>query len=265
MCERNGVSLLQAIAAMSGTSVRLHDVVKCYDGVGDVSTWLKKFELVAKMRGVEKQEEVLPLFLEGPAFAIYEHLSDADKGDLAKIKKALVDAFAMDAFSAFDQLKMRSLQDGESVDVYMAELRKLAALAGVSSDNLLRCSFVTGLPKSVSAQIRATARVECMELDSLVRAARTVVSEVTPRTVHVEVAAARVENHRQQDQNKAKGSINTKRELKCFQCGGPHFKQWCPQIMCHQCGKTGHMSKNCSATAKSVNDCGEPCAPAASL
>ena len=69
-----------------------------------------------------------------------------------------------------------------------------------------------------------------MELDSLVTTARTVVSVVNSQIVHVEVAAARVESYCQQDQDEAKGSINTKKELKCFQCGEPRLKQWCPQI-----------------------------------
>ena len=48
----------------------------------------------------------------------------------------------------------------EPVDVYMTELRKLARLAGNTSDKLLLRAFEVGLPSVVSHELRATTNIE---------------------------------------------------------------------------------------------------------
>ena len=46
-----------------------------------------------------------------------------------------------------------------TVDVYLSDLRRLAKLAQVESDSLLRRAFVVGLPAVVSRDLKALAKV----------------------------------------------------------------------------------------------------------
>ena len=100
-------------------------------------------------------ESFIPLRLTGGAFAVYQQLPDADKRDSGKITKALQTAFAVDSFTAYEQFVGRRLHPGETVDVFLAELRRLAVPFGRLCDNMLSCAFVAGLPDTVK---RADAR-----------------------------------------------------------------------------------------------------------
>ena len=78
----------------------------------------------------------------GGAFAVFQQLKEEDKRDFDWIKAALYTAFAVDGFMAFDQFAERWLHHRESVDVYLAELRRLSVLFGGISDHGLACQIV---------------------------------------------------------------------------------------------------------------------------
>ena len=90
----------------------------------NVVEWLEKAELVCDLRGIAHLETVIPLRLTGGAFAVYQQVPDADKLNVGKITKALRTAFAVDSFTAYEQFVRRRLQPGETVDVFLAELRR---------------------------------------------------------------------------------------------------------------------------------------------
>ena len=96
------------------------------------------------------------MFLEGPAFAVYSEMDEDLKEDIEAIKQTLTDAFSLNAFQAYEQFTHRRWKE-EPVDVYLSDLRRLAKLAGIESDSLLRRAFVVGLPASVSREIKAYA------------------------------------------------------------------------------------------------------------
>ena len=58
-------------SALAPFTVRIHDVVRPFSGEGDIVKWLEKVEMVARLRGITDLQNVLPLFLEGPAFAVF--------------------------------------------------------------------------------------------------------------------------------------------------------------------------------------------------
>ena len=62
-------------------------------------------------------------------------------------------------FQAYEQLTMRVLSD-ESADVHLTDLRKLARLAGISSDTLLIRAFIVGLPSVVSRELRTVPKID---------------------------------------------------------------------------------------------------------
>lgn len=235
--------------------MRLTDLVKAYDGTGDVCVWISKFELVAKLKKIEEPAQVLPLFLDGPAYSVYCELDDAKKGDVKNIKAALKDAFGVNSFLAYEQLTRRVWQD-EPVDVYLTDLRRLARLAGVETDTLLMRAFVVGLPSQVSRELRASARVSSLSLAELVERARSLMAELVGSSV-VAVAA---KGTSYQGLNRDKRI----QERKCFSCGGPHLLRACPskkKLVCWTCGQEGHISKHC--TGRQGNAQGRVSAPEA--
>ena len=125
------------------------------DGSVNVIEWLEKAELVCALRGITRLEAVLPLRLTGGAFAVYQQLTAEDKDDSGKIKFALKTAFAVDAFTAYELFVARRLQPGETVDVYLAELRRLAVPFGGLPEKALVSAFVAGLPDGAKQLLRA--------------------------------------------------------------------------------------------------------------
>ena len=110
---------------------------------------------------IKEIESIVPLFLEGSAFTIYNELSDSGKKSYEAIKGALVEAFSLNAFQVYEQLTKRVWSD-ESVGVYLTDLRKLVRLAGISSDTLLIRAFIVGLLSFVSWELRAVSKIDSL-------------------------------------------------------------------------------------------------------
>ena len=120
---------------------------------------------------------IFPLYLDGPAFAVFDQMEEEKKKDTQEIERVLLDAFGMNAFQAYDNFRQRTLMSGEPVDVYLSELRRLARLAKVENDDLLRCAFVVGLPEDVWVQLRASVQIFKSSLSTIVVRARVLVAE----------------------------------------------------------------------------------------
>ena len=80
--------------------------------------WVENVELVCELFAMKNVECVLPLRLQGGAFAVYRQLSAEQKADAEQIKQALITAYAADAFNAYDQFVTRNLRPGETVDEF---------------------------------------------------------------------------------------------------------------------------------------------------
>lgn len=238
---------------MAASTVKLGDMLKVFDGSGDIAVWLEKVKLVCGIQKLTDVASVIPLFLEDAAFAVYQQLDDATKKDSSKIEQALLEAFAVDEFQAYDALRNRHWQQHEPVDVYLADIRRLASLAKITSSEMIRCAFVVGFPSHISAQLRSAARVKKEQLAALVEHARVLVAE--------QVGAA------------------------CFvasrPAARPAVKRQPTERRCYGCGKAGHLVRDCryrkfnsesvpTGTSEerrplsSGNDTGRPRAPAAS-
>jgi len=174
----------------------------------DVDEWFDKAELVCELRGISQPETVIPLRLAGGAFAVYQQLPSAEKKDFSKIKQALRTAFAVDSFLAYERFIVRKLQPGETVDVFLAELRKLAVSLGGLPDKVLSCAFVAGLPDAVRQLLRASCRMDTLTIEQLLARARAIMSEETDV-----VAAVRTEvTSSSKSKESAPGPV-------CFWCG----------------------------------------------
>lgn len=238
----------------SGPAVRISGIVRPFSGEGDIVQWMEKLEIVADLRGVQDVPKLLPLFLEGPAFAVYNEMDSTEKNDLSAIKRTLTDAFSINAFSAYEQLIRRTWKD-EPVDVYLSDLRRLAKLAGIESQVLLRRAFIVGLPSVVSRELRALSSVDSTNLSALVDRARVLMAELVTGDLVAISAQPRA----------ARGRSMGQVARKCFQYGGPHFVRNCPspaapsEVSCWTCGGEGHVSRCCSQG----NGSGRAGAPAA--
>ena len=100
-----------------------------YDGTGDVVSWLTRAEMLCQLKGVAAAA-VIPLRLAGGAFHVWSQLSETDRCSLEVVRGALYSAFALDQYAAYETFAARRLMPGEAADVFLADLRRLAALFG---------------------------------------------------------------------------------------------------------------------------------------
>lgn len=241
-------------------SVKLTDIIDKFEDSatsGDFLEWVEKLEMVAALQNVSDLKNFLPLFLKGPAFAVYKQINDADKADYQKVKGALLSAFGTNCFVAYELLQRRVLQDGESVDVYLADLKRLTTLMGQgSADPLLKCAFVAGLPADIAGQLKSIVAIEKLSLDELLGRTRMILS-----TKSSEVSCA----VGYQDRRGA-----------CYNCGSTyHVSRECSRPRkghpsktvrrCFICNETDHLARSCPQkfTSQQGKGSGGASAPAA--
>lgn len=218
---------------------RFADVITQFDGSSDFAEWVKKLELVAKLQKVNELENFLPLYLVGKAFAVYDSLSDNDKSDYKRLKACLLKAFSLDSFSAFEGLLSRRLQVGESVDVYLADLRRLVGLIG-DQQELLKTAFVCGLPTEMKVQLKAATALGSMKMEEVAERARTISFE--DRSGAISAVASRSGPRR---------NPSPAKRINCYRCGDPsHIARSCPtrkasRGCCFLCGEEGHFVAQC--------------------
>lgn len=199
-----------ASASTSSINVKFGDIIRQYDGQGDFSEWLRKLELVADLQGVTTVEKFLPLFLCGGAFSVFESFDEDVRKDYAKLKTALTNAFSLNPCTAYEAFVSRRYVTGESVDVYLSELRRLGRLvSSTTTDSWIKCAFIAGLPENVKSQLKAACSLETMSLALVVERARSLTNA--------------------QETCGAVGLGKEKRPIICFNCRQP-----------------GHLSSNCT-------------------
>ena len=78
-------------------------------------------------------------------------------------------AFYGSSYDAYEQLRKRSLKEGKTVNVYLADLRCLTALIGQNdADPIIKCAFMAGMPSDISTQLKSIAAVGDLSLSELV-------------------------------------------------------------------------------------------------
>jgi hypothetical protein len=236
----------------------LRNVVTPFDGSGDVNAWMKKVRLVGKLKKIKDLAEFVPLYLEGQAFAIYDELDSSEKEDVLKIEAALRSAFEIDRYTAYERLQQRRWVPGEPADIFLSDLRRLAKLACVTDEEVIRGAFITGLPSDVSRQLRPSQKTATCKMSALCEQARILLQQKVSYEI---AAAARDAPRRRYEQRVARqaGREGPVAKLRCFVCEGNHLARMCPkradrrQITCWRCGEPGHVAAACPPG----NDLGE--------
>lgn len=203
-----------------------------FDGTTDVVEWLSRAELICSHRGVDVMD-IIPLRLTGGAFAVWSQLSSEDRTSLTVVKAALHAAFALDENAAYDAFVVRRLRHGESADVFLADLRRLAALFGGVPERTLKCAFIAGLPDAVRRMIRAGSKAENLELtDVLMRTRAVLGDERIALAATSEQTRLRTSRRRQQSNGEvARPEPRPARQPRlCWVCGAPsHLAARCPR------------------------------------
>ena len=150
------------------------DFIKPSTGEGYVVSFITKVELVAVLKKMDDEAKFLPLYLEGHALAIYLEMDETERRDSAKIKNRLKEAFCEGPFVS--HAKLSSMKwDGEEVDVYANEIRRLARLArfeGPSLEHIVKLTFINGLPDYMSVQLQQVGGILDSSLSEILTKAR---------------------------------------------------------------------------------------------
>jgi hypothetical protein len=204
------------------SSIKCSDVVEKFDGTGDFSEWIRKVELVAKLQGLTALENFVPLFLTSGAFTVYESFDNAVKGSYKKLRSALIKAFSTDCFQAYGEFSRRRLLEGEAVEVYLADLKRLAGLISNGKDSeWIKCAFVVGLPDVVRRQLVASCSMERMDIPEIVDKVRAMLKS------RFEVSAVAIDRERFRNNGKPDSKEVSTKSMKCFTCNEGHRAQEC--------------------------------------
>ena len=161
------------------------------------------------------------------------------------IKKRLKTAFLEGAFEAYNKLR-KVTWTRELVDMYAAEIRRLAGLVGYTGQSLektVKMAFVSGFPNHISMELQWLTRIKNMEVEEVLRYARVLVKQTG------ELGAFATSTKSKPGEEEQKVSPSCKFIGKCFRCQGPHLMRDCkepkPDITCSQCSQIGHIRRHC--------------------
>jgi hypothetical protein len=227
-----------------------------FTGDGDFAEWIKKVELVSKLQKLDEIEKFLPLFLSGGAFAVYQSFDEDVKNDYERLKSALLKAFSINPFKAYNEFKSRTLNCGESVDVYLSDLQRLANLICKNvPDDLIKCAFIDGLPHEIQSQLVAACTLNEMGIHEVVEKARCLFNAST-----VDMGASAIVRRMQTDDQPSQSGVQPVKRVYCFHCRGEgHVARNCPEkphlfngagsslklVRCYNCDEMGHMANSC--------------------
>ena len=77
------------------------------------------------------------------------------------------------AFITLKQFVKRQLEPSETVDVYLADLRRLVVPFDGAANCILECAFLAGLPNDISRLLRASSKLDELGIDKLLARAKT--------------------------------------------------------------------------------------------
>ena len=124
---------------------------------GDVVEWFQWYEICCRANAWDADKKALKLqtLLEDEALAVWLELTDEQQKDYAVTKAKIIDAIMPMEFVSLDDFHKRSLLPGESLTLYVHQLKQLLTqampgIADAARDQLLLHQFLARLPQEVS-------------------------------------------------------------------------------------------------------------------
>ena len=229
---------------------------------GDAREWFQKFEICSDANGWDgaKKAKKLPTLLEGEALAAWMELTEDEKRDFGVVKEKLIRKLAPLEFVSLEQFQKRAIFPGESIGMYLYELKRLLRqampeLAEDASQQLLIHQFLAGLPAPVSRQLRAVGNTTNLE-QIVERAKVLMVVDSSEKIAAIQSENSEVSSLKAQIQELTEQVAvlttqkSTKKQLQCFHCKQVgHIQRYCPNRVrerrCYVCGRLGHIAVNC--------------------
>ena len=237
----------------------------------DARAWFKRFEVCSAANGWDAAKKLLrlPTLLRGRAWAVFDSLGEDDTDTFDHLKAALLLRLSPDTdedrMVAREKLSVRKFRDGgESIDELARDLERLLDRASPGlpvnvRDTELRFHLINALPEQVAFQLKLLPKKPFAETISKARelcliynradAARSVNqlqdSATTTRLDRMEATLLGLSEQLM--------TLNTQRRdtVSCYNCGkqghlARNCRMQCPPVpTCFNCGKRGHLARNC--------------------
>ena len=165
------------------TTLKLVDALRCFRGEAneDLELWLDRFRVALDVTGKWSSDKdrdaemarLMPLFLEGRAYATWKRLTDAEKNDLGKVKTALRRVYGLSKAAAWRKIKSLRLFPGDLVDVLADEITGLLkiVLDDDPPEALVAITLIDALPRKLAEQV-SLLHGESMDLQEVISCAK---------------------------------------------------------------------------------------------
>lgn len=222
------------------------------DTVEQWSAYTERFEFFVLANGISAEKKVATFLtvMGAKTFNVFRALIQPKKpGEFTydNIVKTLSEHFSPKPLMIAERFRFykRNQEEGETVTMFVAALRKLAEHCEFTEDTLkdaIRDRLVCGL-RSEAAQ-RKLLTVENLTLTKAIEI-----------SVSMELAAKEAQQLSASTAKvlKIAGAEDSSPTRPCYRCGQPGHSAaecWCKDLDCHACGKKGHVEKACRGKKK---------------